>query len=156
MMIDQIKNFFKKTYRDLITINDSPHRIAGGFAVGVFFGVLPAAGPMAAVVLAWILRVNRVAAFVGGLLTNTWLSVLTFVVAVKIGAIVTGLDNHELYRECQDLLTDFHWRDILSPPVVKILEPLFAGYAVIALVAGLVAYGVAYWIVVRRRRKITG
>ncbi len=54
-----INKFFKQIYQQIIGINDSPHKVAGGFAVGVFLGILPGAGAFAAVVLAYILQVNR-------------------------------------------------------------------------------------------------
>ena len=91
--VDKIKNSFKSIYDKLVGIKDSPQKIALGFGLGVFCGILPGTGPMASVVLAFVFRVNKVAALAGSLLTNTWLSLVTFVLAVKIGSMVTGADG---------------------------------------------------------------
>ncbi len=152
-LFEKIKNFLKSIYQKLIHLKDTPHRIAGGFAVGIFFGILPAAGPMAAIILAWILRVNRIAAFAGGLLTNMWLSVITLVAAVKVGAFVTGSDWQKVLSDCKELMKDFSWRGIFDQKVIDILKPVFVGYLVVGILAGLLAYVVAWFVVKRRQDK---
>ena len=37
---------WKQFYQRFTNINDSPQRIAAGFGVGIFFGILPGAGPL--------------------------------------------------------------------------------------------------------------
>jgi uncharacterized protein (DUF2062 family) len=151
-MLEKTRHFIKETYHKLICLDDSPHRIAAGFAIGVFLGILPAAGPMAAVVVAWVFRANRVAAFVGGFFTNTWLSVLTFVVAIKIGAFVTGTHFHRVYNDCKELMKHFNWHELLDESILQILKPVFAGYALVGAVAGVAAYGIAYWLTHRKHK----
>src|SRR5690349_15972540 len=111
---DKIKGSFKSIYDKLIKINDSPQKIAAGFGLGVFCGILPGTGPAASVVLAFFFRVNKVAAFIGGLLTNTWLSIVTFVLAVKIGSVVMGLDWQAVYAQCKAVVENFNWRELKS------------------------------------------
>ena len=148
-----LKNFFKIIYLKIIRINDSPHKIAGGFALGVFLGILPGAGLMASVVIAYLLRVNRAAALAGSLLTNSWLSVITFVLAIKVGAWLTSSNWRRIYSDCRAFIDDFHWQRIFDGSSWAIIKPLLAGYAVIGLFAGVVVYVCVLIILVGFRRR---
>jgi uncharacterized protein (DUF2062 family) len=153
-----VKKFLKSTYQKIIKINDSPHRIAGGFAIGIFFGVLPGAGVMAAILFAYIFRVNRAAAFASSLLTNSWLGIVTFVMAVQIGGWVTGTEWHQLYDKCRDFIKHFEWEKIVDGSALPILKPLMAGYAIIGAAVAVLVYICVFMIVVRvrNRRKAAG
>jgi len=83
--------FFKVLYLKLFRIDDSPHKIALGFGLGVFLGVMPGMGLIAALAIAIIIKVNRIAALLGSILTNTWLSIPVFFLAVRTGSAVTGV-----------------------------------------------------------------
>lgn len=143
---------FKSLYQKILGINDSPHKIAGGVGLGVFLGIFPGAGPIAAVVLATLLRVNTAAALTGSLLTNSWISVVTFALAVKVGAAVLGLQWQELSEQTKNILKDFHFKDIFDVALFKIAWPLLVGYTVIGFVLGVAAYVLVFWIVSVRRR----
>src|SRR3989338_1914636 len=137
MLPQKIKSLFRFLYEKLVKINDSPQKIAIGFGIGVFLGILPGVGPVASLASAFIFRVNRVAALTGSLLTNTWLSVVTFVAAVKIGALVTGAQWQDVYEQCQSIFKSFHWKDLLNVSLIQILKPLLIGYLVVGLGIGL-------------------
>jgi len=80
---EKIVRFLKIIYRKLVIINDTPQKIAQGFGLGVFLGVLPFFGPIAALVLSSLFRMNKAAAILASLLTNSWISVVTFLLSVK-------------------------------------------------------------------------
>ncbi|MDI6606430.1 MAG: DUF2062 domain-containing protein, partial [Candidatus Omnitrophota bacterium] len=82
---DRIRRLFRLFYLKVFRINDSPRKVALGMGLGVFSGILPGTGPIAAVCLAFIFRANRAAALLGSLITNTWLSFFIFLVAIKTG-----------------------------------------------------------------------
>ena len=148
----RIKIFFRLIYEKLILINDSPQKVAIGFGLGVFLGILPATGPLAALVLSVILRVNRIAAITGSLLTNTWLSLVTFVLAIKIGSAVTGSPWEQIQASYRALIKNFHWKDLFDASVLTILEPLIIGYLIISLAAGLLAYLILIIILTQRKK----
>jgi uncharacterized protein (DUF2062 family) len=152
MKID-LARFFRAAYLKIIRINDSPHKIAGGFALGVFLGILPGAGPMASVVLAYFFQVNKAAALAGSLLTNSWFSVVTFALAIKTGAWLTGSKWQELYEQAKALVTPFDWRKFFDGSSLPIIKPLLAGYAAIGLVSGAVIYAVVWLIVIAYRKR---
>lgn len=152
-----VKQFFKSTYQKIIKINDSPHRIAGGFAIGIFFGVLPGAGVMAAILFAYIFRVNRAAAFASSFLTNSWLGIVIFVLAVKVGGWVTGSNWRQIYHECKKFIKHFEWEKVIDGSALPILKPLMAGYAIIGIVVALLVYILVIVIVIQvRRRRAAG
>lgn len=150
----KISNFFKSHYEKLIKIDDSPKKIALGFGLGVFMGIMPGVGPVAAVVLAILFRMNRVAAFIGGLLTNTWLSFIALVLAIKIGSAALGLDWEKVSQDFKLFLKDFHWQALFQTSFLNILAPLVIGYAILGLTAGALSYFIVLNILKRRTIRI--
>ena len=151
--MDKVKQFFRKIFEQLVTINDSPQKIAVGFGLGVFLGILPGTGPVAAVALSFLLRVNRAAAFAGSLLTNTWLSVVCFLLAIKLGAQLTGVEWIELRETYLTLWHDFHFSQLMDVTFWKIMKPLLVGFSVCGLLAGIFAYLLALFVLMIYRRK---
>lgn len=49
-----IRESFRSIYLKLFQINDTPQRIALGVGLGVFTGIIPGAGPIAALFLAML------------------------------------------------------------------------------------------------------
>lgn len=147
------KEHLKNIYRKLAGINDTPHRKAAGLGLGVFLGIFPGMGPIAALALSWLLRVNRAAALLGSLLTNTWISVVTFVFAVKIGAALTGTNWEEVFDATKDVFKDFHFNNLLDVSFLNILKPLLIGYVVVGVFFGVMAYGISLFFLRRFARK---
>lgn len=142
----------KWVYRKVVRIDDSPGRIALGAGIGVFSGILPGTGPLAAIFLAVILRANRAAALAAGVLTNTWLSILTFVLASQVGAAIFGIGRQELQEEWQLLFSSWDWQRVVWSPIVKVALPVMAGYVLIGALFGVAAYMVTWGVVVVYRR----
>ena len=76
---------FKQRVRDdchkLAHLNATPGQIAGGFAIGVFISFLPiiSARTIVAVALAWLLRQNVPASFVGKSVTLLYFPLVPFI-----------------------------------------------------------------------------
>jgi uncharacterized protein (DUF2062 family) len=136
-------------YLKLFRINDTPHRIAAGAALGVFFGVLPAAGVIVALCGAIIFRVNRAAAMIAALATNTWISVAIFLLSIKVGAFIMKVDWRAVYAQSRGFFRDFQAAEFFSFSTVRILLPVIIGYAVLAIGLSIITYTLAI-IAVRR------
>jgi len=132
--------FFKVIYLKLFRINDDPQKIAMGVGLGVFLGIMPGTGPIAALFLAILLRINKASALFGSVITNIWLSIPLFLLSVKAGSLVTGLKYNDMHVAWSDFLKDFHWMELLHASVYKVIFPIFAGYAIVSLCAGILAY----------------
>ncbi|OGX15206.1 MAG: hypothetical protein A2166_00245 [Omnitrophica WOR_2 bacterium RBG_13_41_10] len=146
--------FLKLLYLKLFRIHDTPQKIAGGLGLGVFMGILPGTGPLAALVLSLLLKVNRAAALLGSLITNTWLSIVTFLLAVKIGGRIMNLDWHKLQEQWLHLLKNFHWASLFQPSVIGITVPVIIGYFIIAFCLGLAVYLIALLVLTITKKKI--
>jgi len=131
----------------IVRINDSPLRISIGFGLGVFTAVIPGIGPIAALLLAFIFRVNRASAVLGSILFNTWFSFVALLMAIKTGSAVAGLDHNDVYNGWTGLIKDFKWEKLFEVSVYQVLVPIAIGYLIIALVsaiiAGVIVYGIA-------------
>ncbi len=127
-----------------LEIDDSPQKIALGLGVGVFLGILPGTGPIAAVILASILRINKASALLGSLLVNTWINIVTFVFAIKIGSVIIGINWRQIYNESLVVFSNFRYNNLLKLPVLKLILPTLIGYFIIAFFMGFFAYVSAF------------
>ena len=137
---EKIFDFFRSIYRKIVLIDDTPQKVSLGFGLGVFLGIFPGAGPIAAFFLAAIFKINKASALIGCLLTNTWISVVTFLLSVKAGAAIMHLEWQDLYQQYQLAFKDFRLPDLFKFSVLKIIMPLALGYIIIGLLCGLSAY----------------
>jgi len=136
-MLKKITNFI---VAKLFKINDSAQKIALGVGLGVFSGLIPGTGPAAALFLAFVFRANRAAALLGSILTNTWLSLVTFILAVKLGSVVLGRHWQEVYQKAQGLIRNFHWGSFFKLSFLDVALPLIMGYLIIGIFLGLISY----------------
>lgn len=148
---DRVTRVFKSLYLKLFRINDSPQKIALGFGLGVFLGIVPGAGPIASLVLAMVFRVNRAAALLGCVLTNTWISVVAFLFSVKVGALITGADAEEISAAVSELAKNFQWADLFNISVVKVGLPLVVGYLATAFLFAVISSVVVFVAVTRTK-----
>ncbi len=139
----------KLVYEKIFLINDSPHKIALGLGLGVLAGIMPGMGPLAALFLAFLFRANRAAALLGSLLTNTWLSFVTFLLSIKVGSAIMNLDWKDVYAECLLFLKNFQWQNLFKESIFKVALPLAVGYLAISLCLALAVYLIAL-IVIKR------
>ena len=136
-IIVKIKDFLREK---LFRINDTPQRVAIGFGLGVFTGILPVTGPLAALFLAIVFKVNRASALLGSLLTNTWLSFVTFLLAIKTGSAIFKVSWQALKNDWAIASSHWHWQDFFSLPILKIILPVITGYLVVSLSLGIISY----------------
>lgn len=136
---NKLAAFLNNLYQKLFKINDTPNKIALGLGLGVASGMFPGTGPLAALFLAVLFKVNRASALLGSLITNTWLSFVTFLLALRLGSAIFGVDWEALKNQSK-------------ASFFNILMPLLVGYILIALLLGLFVYLVSLILI----RKIRG
>ncbi|WP_025270069.1 DUF2062 domain-containing protein [Hippea sp. KM1] len=81
---------YRQLLRNLISLDDSPHKIAMSFAVGVFISISPFFGlhTVLAVVLSVLFKLNKLAAITGSWINNPWTTPLVYYLDYKIGAFI--------------------------------------------------------------------
>jgi len=137
---EAINTFFKTIYLKLFQIDDTPQKIALGLGLGVALGIIPGTGPVAAIFFAFLFHLNRASAILGSIFTNTWLSFVTFLLAVKTGAWILGLSWKEVYAEILLLFHNFSYKNLLKISFLKIIFPVILGYILVAFCLGFVVY----------------
>lgn len=152
-MIEKIKRSARLVYLKLFRINDSPLKIALGFGLGVFLGIMPGAGPIAALVLAFLLRVNRASALLASILFNTWLSFLILILAVKAGSLVMRKNYRDIYAKWTAIFQDFSWGKLFDTSVYDVFLPIGIGYLLISLFFAGISSTIIFMLVRKIRNK---
>jgi hypothetical protein len=158
-MIQFTRTLARRWFEALLHVHDTPERTAAAFALGVFLGFSPFLGlhTVVAIVLAFVLNLNRVAVLVGVYSNLPWIMAGYYAFTTMIGAAILRVTPPPDLRERlgalfqQSLRTAPFWHD-----VVHLLRPLLWPYTLGSLlgatVLAAIAYRVALAFVVRRRR----
>jgi uncharacterized protein len=158
-MIRLTRALVRRWLDTLLHIEDTPERTAAAFALGVFFGFSPLLGfhTILAIVFAFFLNLNRVAALLGVYANLPWIIAPYYASVTLAGAKITGhrpppgfqsqfrsLFNLSLYHE------EF-WRRLITF-LKPLLVPYFVGSMIGAVVLAACAYPLALAFVTSRRR----
>jgi uncharacterized protein (TIGR03546 family) len=148
-----MKMSIRKWLRDLAGLDDPPHKIALGLALGIFIGFVPIMGIQMAVVLpfAFLFRGNKTAAIGGVWITNPITVIPIYYIDYKVGLLFTPFEP----------LSKSYFADLFNHLSISrflklgqdILVPLFTGGAIIGVVAAIPTYFITRRLVVRYRRK---
>jgi uncharacterized protein (DUF2062 family) len=95
---------------------------------------------LAALCVALFVPVNRAALLAGVVLTNTWLTLATFLLSIKVGSAIMKLNWQEVLKEWLLFLRDFQVADLLKTSWLKIILPLALGFLLVGLAAGGLVY----------------
>jgi len=139
---------FKKFYRKIMRINDSPQKIARGVAIGVFWGVMPTFGLaiLFSVPTAILLRANKMASILSSFISNPLTTPLFLGFGYKIGEYILNSPKNNI--------PSLSWKIIKTEYLWEISKSLLIGTTILAIVISLSAYTVTLKIIQRHRRKI--
>lgn len=145
----------KKRIRDYIKqfflIDDTPHKVAGGAALGIFLGIVPGEGVLATLVLSSLFRFNRLAALAGVGASNMWTTFFVFPPAAAAGGWLFGI-NHETLRANFSQTYDAGWKYFLGKAIFFDLTlPLIAGFVAVAGAISLVFYFSALFFLLKKK-----
>lgn len=137
---DKIQRILKAAYLQVFRANANPFRLALGFGLGVFAGILPGTGPIAAVVLATLFRVHKLTALLGSLITNTWITVVAFLFSIKTSAWMFGIDYQKLLKDWQLIVSNFEWQKLLDVSILKLIFIVASGFVMVAFILGMIGF----------------
>jgi len=147
-MKKRIRDYIKKFF----LIDDTPHKVAGGAALGVFLGITPGEGVLSTIFFAYIFRLNRLAALAGVLSVNMWTTVFVLPIAAAVGGLIFRIDP-------QTLSSDFHGtlhlgiRYLFKWNILRETAlPLLVGYIVVAGAIATGLYLVLLFFLIRKRK----
>ena len=126
----------------LHAIEDTPHAISFGFAIGMFYGFIPLFGvkTLLSVLTAWLCRSNKIAAFVGVTLHDILLPFTPFLLRFEyqIGFWLLSNPHHFAPRM---RLQHNRLHEVLSwTNMLKSGGPLLLGAAITGALIGVISY----------------
>lgn len=135
--------------RGVLSVNDSPRKIAISFAIGIFIGMSPILGlhTVLGLAAAWAFRLNKFVTIVGVYVTNPWTIVPIYTFATWFGGKLMGI---------KDIIPDIQWNNLTFSYLVNEMKPLLLpfvlGTTVIGLLSAVIGYIVVYKAVVKSRK----
>jgi len=134
----------KKLIKRLMQINDSPQKIARGFAIGVFWGVLPTFGfaIIFSLPTAILLRANKFASILGTFVSNPLTTPFFYAFSYKIGRLLLGYAP-----------SAFTWELIDIEKLLNVSKSLLIGSIIFATSLSLISYAVILKVIDRYRRR---
>jgi len=150
-MKEKIKNFLKQFF----LINDTPHKIAGGAALGIFLGITPGEGVLTTLVLASLFRFNRLSATAGVLATNMWTTVVILPLTAGVGGFLFHTNGKELITDF-DRTYHLGFKYFLSKAILlDVALPLVAGFIAIAGAIALAFYALLWYLLTYHKIRFT-
>lgn len=139
---------FRDRIGQILSVRESPEKIAAAFSLGVFIGMSPLLGihTVLGIAVAWLLKLNRLVTLVGVYVTNPWTIVPIYTFGTWLGVkmlrtehIIPVIDWSRLTLKV--LISDF------KPFIV----PFFVGNTALGIVFAALSYFLIYQAVKRNR-----
>lgn len=135
----------KKLLEKFFLIDDSPHKVAAGAALGIFMGIVPGEGVISTLVVASLLRFNRLSATAGILAANMWTTIIFLPVAATVGAFMFHTSSQNLiqnFNHTYQLGLKYFFSETIF---FDLLLPLMVGFIVTAGIFSLIIYFLLYF-----------
>ena len=138
---------FRTLVRHVLHLQESPRRTALAFAIGIFIAFSPAYGLHTAMVVlcTWLFGLNFVALLTGAFINNPWTIVPILGATYWTGAWSLGHTETPM----------FNWTDLsfsgIYEQVAPYLVPFALGGIVLSVISALLAYPLAYLLILRYR-----
>ncbi len=139
---------FKERLREILSVNEPPHKVAAAFSVGIFIGMSPLLGihTLLGIFLAWQLKLNKLVTLIGVYVTNPWTIVPIYTFGTWIGMKILGVEQ---------IIPPIDWSHmtlkILVDDFKHLLLPFIVGSTIAGAGAAVIAYILIYWAVKRNR-----
>lgn len=143
----KIKDWVKKFF----LINDTPHKIAAGFALGVFWGIMPGEGVATTLITAMLLRLNRLSATAGVAMSNMWSTFLVLPLAAILGGLLFGTDSATLianFQSTYSLGLKYFFSEIIF---MQIVLPLLIGFLLVSIAISAICYGIIFYLMKNKK-----
>ena len=154
----RLVEFIRRHWHRLIQLHDTPHRIAGGVAIGIYIGFFPPLGfkVVSAILIAWAFKCSRIASAV----TVNWHDICwvfppLFVILLRaeygIGYWILYSPHTWPHKIREGDLKFEHWLHLGR--ILRMLWPTLLGSAVLAIPFAAAAFFITLPIVKRHQAK---
>ena len=140
---------FRSLLRQVLHLEESPQRTALAFAVGAAIAFCPLYGFHMVLVgiCSWAFSLNFVALLAGAFINNPWTLVPFLGATYWIGAVILGRSDRP----------SFDWNDLsfsaIYEQVMPYAVPFAVGGFVLSLVAAIVSYPLALYLITKHRQQ---
>jgi uncharacterized protein len=150
-----LKRWFHDHSLKLLAIRDTPAAIAGGVAIGIFFGFTPLFGlkTLSAIIVAWLTRSNILAAVIATTLHDIiWLFMpVIYLWEFNLGYWVLSRPHHWPASSVKLILAPGTWRNWTT--FMTIGKPMLVGSALGGAPVAAAAFLISHALVQRHQRK---
>ena len=149
-----VKRWLHEHSLKLLALRDTPNAIAGGVAIGIFFGFVPIFGfkNLSAIFVAWLTRSNILAAVIAGALHDVIFPLMPVIYLWEYDVGFWLMSHPHRWPTLTRLHWggDFrhHWRMLLT-----VGKPLLLGSVVCSAPFALVSFFITHKIMTRHHRK---
>lgn len=144
-----MNKYIRDRIRGIFKLDDSPHKLASAFALGVFIAFSPTIGlhSVSCLFFAWVFRLRKLVVFTAAFVNNPWTMVPLFGSCLWFGMKLVG----------SDITTpNIAWSELTLTNAYLILKPYLWPFVVGTVVAGaaaaILSYFLIYWAIVRYRK----
>ncbi len=139
-------------FRALLQLEDSPHRVALAFGIGVFIAFFPILGihTAMALLIAIVFRLSKVAILAGAWTNNPWTLGPMFITGTLLGGELLGVSADGLHGVDWGLRGRAFY-EALFESLRPLVLPFLLGNLLLGIVAGAVAYFVLRAVLEKRR-----
>lgn len=147
----------RRVVQVLLHLEDTPHRTALAFGMGVFIAFSPLLGIhwVLALGTAFLLRLNRVAVLLGTYVNNPWTLAPLYLAGTALGCAMLGISPTGLTEIDWDAHGAAFYRGLFQH-LRPYLWPYVLGNTVLGMAAGLATYLLFRWFLERRKRALEG
>jgi uncharacterized protein (DUF2062 family) len=144
-----VRKYVRDRLREIVKLDDSPHKLALAVAIGVFIAFSPWLGLhiVSCIVFAWIFRVSKFVVLTATFVNNPWTMVPIYAFNLWFGVRLTGGEI---------AIPEIAWSEIGFRELFTILKPYLWPFVAGSLAAGAIAAVLSYfvfrWAVTRYRK----
>jgi uncharacterized protein (DUF2062 family) len=147
-----VGGWLRRTVGQLLQLDDTPHRLALAFGLGVWLAFFPILGvhTILALLIAFVFRLNRAALLVGVYVSNPWTLAPLYMAGTVLGCEIFGVSSAELTSVDWSLHGRAFYRALFES-LRPYVWPFVVGNTVLGVAGGIVGYVVLREVLERRR-----
>jgi hypothetical protein len=137
---------FRDKIRQILSLRESPEKIAAAFSLGVFIGMSPLLGlhTVLGIAIAWILRLNRFVTLVGVFVTNPWTIVPIYTFGTWLGVKILGTEH---------VIPAMDWSHLTLKVLLSDFKPFIMPFILGNTALGLVSAALGYFLIFQAAKR---
>jgi len=147
-----MRSRIRRALQVLLHVEDTPHRTALAFAIGVWIAFSPFLGfhTLLALAIAFAFRLSRVAILLGAYINNPWTLAPLYLAGTVVGCAILGVPTEGLAELDWDLHGSAFYVHLLAT-LRPYLWPFLLGNTILGVVSSVVGYVILRRLFERRR-----